>query len=154
MTMESSRIVLCNYCNRQAKLASGATVYQHRPDLAAANVWICRPCDAWVGCHMPGTWGFDAEGRKVVHVGDEPKGRLADAALRLWKRRAHAAFDPLWKTGAMKRIEAYGWLAAALGIQEAHCHIGMFDVAQCQAAEKVALAYIHANGIRPITLRP
>ena len=46
------------------------------------------------------------------------------------RRRAmcHAAFDPLWKRGAMTRNEAYKALAEAMQIDYDDCHIGMFDV--------------------------
>lgn len=69
-----------------------------------------------VGCH-PGTI--------------KPLGRLATKELRVWKMKAHEAFDPLWKSREMKRGDAYGWLAGELGIRVEKCHIGMFDEAMC-----------------------
>lgn len=74
---------------------------------------------AYVGCHK-GT--------------NKPLGRLANAELRLWKRKAHAAFDPLWKYGVFKgrRKEAYRWLATVMRLPEEKAHIGMFDVAECK----------------------
>lgn len=86
-------------------------------------VYACLPCEAWVGCH-PGTV--------------QPLGRLADKALRRAKNRAHAAFDPIWKEGLMKRGSAYLWLSDQLGIDRADCHIGMFDVEQCQRVVMVS----------------
>jgi hypothetical protein len=44
---------------------------------------------------------------------------------------AHAAFDPHWKKGNVKRKQAYARLADALGIAVKDCHIGMFDIQQC-----------------------
>ena len=79
-------------------------------------LWRCAPCDAWVGCHAGGT---------------RPKGRLADKALRDAKIRAHAAFDPIWKSGAMDRSSAYGWLSEHVGVDKRDCHVGMFDIDQC-----------------------
>ncbi len=37
---------------------------------------------------------------------------------------AHAAFDPIWKDGRMKRKQAYAWLGEQLGLSERDCHIG------------------------------
>ncbi len=109
--------VICPYCNTPAALRDGMAVYPHRPDLKHKHFWVCNDCDAWVGCH-PGT--------------NRPLGRLANGALRRAKMAAHAAFDPLWKSGAMRRKQAYTWLAGKLGIAVENCHIGMFDEADCQ----------------------
>lgn len=80
-----------------------------------------------------------------------PLGRLADAELRDWKKRAHAVFDPLWKARAEKRKReegdkyydgrsrgvGYKWLAGQLGIEVKECHIGMFDVETCKRVVEV-----------------
>jgi len=55
-------------------------------------IYLCRSCDAYVGVHK-GT--------------DKPKGRLANAELREYKKKAHSAFDPLWRFGGMMRRQAY-----------------------------------------------
>ena len=110
-------LLLCHYCFRKPELVGGDTIYPHRPDLYEKKFYLCRPCDAYVGCH-PGT--------------TEPLGRLANAELRKAKQAAHAAFDPKWKGGDMKRKEAYAWLATQLGIDFNDCHIGMFDVETCR----------------------
>lgn len=117
--------VICPYCQRPAKFVSGAVIYPHRPELVRHRFWSCAPCGAWVGCHRRSPrHGFN---------GDEPKGRLANSALRKLKQDAHAVFDPLWRSGEMTRTEAYTWLADALGIAPQNCHIGMFDVDGCEA---------------------
>ena|ERR1700679_702984 len=118
--------VHCPYCGDRAVLVDSAEVYGGR---SYGNIWLCRPCAAWVG----------------VHAGSptyQPLGRLANASLRRAKMDAHAAFDPLWrqppnaaKAGARKR--AYAWLAAAMGLTAKQTHIGAFDEAQC--ARVVAL---------------
>ena len=116
--------VPCPYCGDPAELVGGDRVYPHRPDLAGKRFYLCAPCDAYVGCH-PGT--------------TEPLGRLADKALRRAKVAAHNAFDPLWQVGPMTRSEAYRWLAEALGVAPADCHIGLFDLQQCQRVIQVCL---------------
>lgn len=79
--------------------------------------FLCRGCRAYVGMH-PFT-GI-------------PLGTLADAATREARKKAKAAFNPLWGSGGMSRSEAYAWMAKQLGIERTEeCHIGWFDVAQC-----------------------
>ena len=108
---------ICPYCSAPSRLTNGAVVYPHRPDLHNKAFYQCAPCDAYVGCH-PGTIN--------------PLGRLANAELRAAKSAAHAAFDPLWRTGTKTRREAYEWLAKQLGIAARECHIGMFDAPLCE----------------------
>jgi len=119
--------VVCPYCSGKAVLTSSAEVYGGRD---YGPIYLCRPCHAYVGCHK-GT--------------NRPLGRLADAELRDWKKRAHAAFDPLWKQGYMERRGAYAWLGGALEKKKEDCHIGMFDVDTCKKAVEVCqerLAYL------------
>ena len=110
----------CDYCKQPAKLANGAVIYPHRPDLSSKWFYQCTPCCAYVGCHPNGN-------------GKTPLGRLANAELRRAKQAAHAAFDPIWRNGGMSRKGAYKWLGDALGLTTKQTHIGMFDVSQCHA---------------------
>lgn len=106
----------CPYCGSDTKCIDSATIYGR----SYGWVWVCvnyPECDSYCGCH-PGT--------------KKPLGRLADYELRKAKKAAHAAFDPMWKKGTMKRTVAYRWLSQQLGIPEKCCHIGMFDVDQCK----------------------
>lgn len=103
----------CPYCKRKAIRVDSAEVYHGR---SYGLIWLCRPCQAWVGCHPTG----------------KALGRLANAELRQLKIRTHAAFDPYWKGGGKReRARAYKALARAIGIEGKDCHIGMFDEAQC-----------------------
>jgi hypothetical protein len=111
--------VKCPYCGNEAELKTGYHVYPHRPDLADLKIWACDLCDAWVGTHK----------NSPDH---KPLGRLANAELRRAKMAAHAAFDPLWKSGQMSRSKAYALLAEKMGIDPKDAHIGMFDVEQCK----------------------
>lgn len=110
--------VICPYCGKRAEFVDSAVVYHGR---SYGMIYLCRPCDAYVGCHGNGK-------------GDSPKGRLANAELRRWKIAAHDAFDPLWKYGPFRgrRNSAYAWLAEQMGLPKEKTHIGMFDVAECQ----------------------
>lgn len=57
----------------------------------------------------------------------------ADKGSELAQARcaAHAAFDPVWKDGAVSRTQAYKWLGRKLGLGKDNTHIGMFDVQTC-----------------------
>lgn len=126
----SAKTPICDYCQQPSERVTGAVVYPHRPDLANKIMYLCRPCNAWVGCH-PGT--------------DRPLGRFANAELRAAKMAAHAALDPLWRkkmrVAAIKKGKArglaYAWLSRQLGIDPKECHIGMFDVATCRRVVEV-----------------
>ena len=74
-----------------------------------------------------------------VHKGtDRILGTPADRETKAWRIKAHAAFDPLWKSGNMTRPDAYKWLAGELGISVEDCHIGHFDIRQCKRVIEVA----------------
>ena len=123
----------CPYCDNDAELVGDDVVYPHRPDLAHKKFWQCKPCGARVGCHKDT---------------DEPLGRLANAELRQAKMKAHEAFDPLWKRelgGTMKRGKAYEWLAGQMNLTKDECHIGMFDVAQCQQVISICAGRKHGT---------
>ena len=65
---------------------------------------------------------------------------MANAELRLAKRKAHSAFDLLWGQKLMSRPSAYKWLASEMRIPARECHIAMFDITQCQLVETLAHA--------------
>jgi hypothetical protein len=126
---------VCPYCRAPAVQCTGADIYDN-PAYLLKIIWRCSPCHAWVGCH---------EGTSV------PLGRLANSALRHAKRKAHDAFDALWRPGTAQRCEtrsrAYYWLALRLRIRPEDCHIGMFDVDTCNRTVAVCRA---AHGGQPI----
>jgi ssDNA-binding Zn-finger/Zn-ribbon topoisomerase 1 len=74
----------------------------------------------------------------------KPLGVPANAETKRARERAHAAFDPLWKSGGMKRREAYAWLATELDIPEAH--MGEMDVAMCARVVEACEAHTAARG--------
>ncbi len=111
--MKMSTVKFCDYCGQLAHLVDSSLVYGRSYGL----IYYCAPCRAWVGVHK-GT--------------NKPLGRLANAELREWKKKAHAAFDLLWKGGRMRRNEAYDWLSEQMKLPKKHTHIGMFDVDECK----------------------
>ena len=108
---------VCPYCGSEVVCKDSSLVYGQ----SYGKIWICSnwpKCDAYVGCQK-GT--------------DKPLGRLANPALRYWKKQAHSKFDKLWQGGVMTRSRAYTWLSRTLNIPLDDCHIGMFDIDQCKA---------------------
>lgn len=128
-----TRSVVCPYCHRDAALVTGNEIYPHRPDLIDKLFWRCAPCGAYVGCHPRA----GKNGKGGIGDGRVPLGRLANAELRRAKQRAHAAFDPMWRSGQVRRKAAYAWLAGELGLCAENCHIGMMDVDACRAVVAV-----------------
>lgn len=120
---------ICDYCKNPAILVTGQVIYPHRPDLFKKKFWNCVPCKAYVGCHPVSNHH---------KTDDVPLGRLANVELRKLKSLAHAAFDPKWKTGILRRKEAYGILADRLGIKRKDCHIGMFDEETCRRVIEIS----------------
>jgi hypothetical protein len=118
---------VCPYCSRESQFfTTSEAIYNGRN---YGPLYVCLPCQAWVGCH-PGT--------------TTPLGRLANAELRRAKMQAHEAFDSVWRALYERRRASdpsyprgrargsrYKRLAALLGIPPRQCHIGMFDVDQC-----------------------
>lgn len=119
---------VCPYCKSVPRLVNGLAIYRGRPDLKELNFWQCEPCDAYVGCHKAGN-GFGD--------GTRPMGTLANAELRAARNRAHAAFDPLWRSGEMGRRKAYAWLGDQLGLPVKRVHIAEFDLATCSRVVSV-----------------
>lgn len=125
--------VTCQYCGKSAKLVNGLVIYPHRADLADKMFWLCKPCDAYVGCHAPSRHNkFDKA---------QPLGTLANKVLRQVRSLAHKTFDEIWRSGKKSRSEAYAWLASQLLIKQEDCHIAMFDYEQCRKTVKIANDY-------------
>lgn len=122
----------CPYCDTPAKLVGGEALYPHRQDLFHKKFWLCKPCEAYVGCHAAG---------KGYGDGTRPLGRLANSALRSAKSAVHEVFDSIWQDGLMSRPQAYAWLAEAMHIPVAECHVGMFSLEQCHRALDICSDY-------------
>lgn len=116
----------CPYCDRPAELVGGNVIYPHMNSLHHLKFWLCRDCNAYVGCHRKGK-----RAHGIKSDGSLPLGTLANAKLRKARNAAHRAFDPIWRRGDMKRTDAYAWLAERMGISAANCHIARFDEEQC-----------------------
>jgi hypothetical protein len=72
-----------------------------------------------------------------AHEDGRPLGIPANAETKLWRIKAHAAFDVLWKgddefPALMRRREAYKWMQDAMGMKPDDAHIGRFDIDDCK----------------------
>lgn len=109
---------VCPHCGSDCTIVNNAEIYGREYGEWPWAV-LCSGCRAYVGLH-PFT-GI-------------PLGTLATAPIRKARSAAKDEFNKLWQRGAMTRSAAYAWLADALGITDVNtCHIGWFDVAQCEA---------------------
>ena len=96
----------CNHCGNEAEWVENKEVYGRNYG-QSYTIWLCRPCDAYVGCHKNTR---------------EAKGQyLAKRPLRIARKAAHAFIDPLWQNGKYGRGYIYKTLSDAFGYQ---VHIG------------------------------
>ncbi len=103
----------CPYCKGRAEWVENSQVYGKNYG-KSWMIWLCRRCDAYVGCHE--------NTRK-------PLGTMADKETRGWRRAAHHHLDKLWKSGAFTRREVYDFLKLSFGRD---VHVGESDVETCR----------------------
>ncbi len=106
----------CPYCNSNVFLKDSSIIYGKSYGL----VYICEKypaCKSYVGVH-----------KGTVN----PLGTMANEALRNLRKECHKKFDLLWKSGQMKRGQAYKWLQDAFNISKEKAHIAMFDIEMCE----------------------
>jgi hypothetical protein len=111
---------VCPYCKNKSKYIDSKEIYGK----SYGMIYICHPCDAYVGVH---------KGTNIA------LGRLANKELREWKKTAHAHFDLLWKENIIPRKLAYSLLSEHLSIPFKYTHIGMFSVETCRKTVKWAI---------------
>jgi len=94
-----------------------------RTDSAGRLAYLCtrKGCRGRLGAHQES---------------GEPLGTPADARTRGLRKDAHEVFDRIWKTGKMKRKEAYAWLRKKLELDPDKGHISMFNAEQCKHLER------------------
>ena len=126
---------ICPYCGGKTEYIDSSYVYGR----SYGMIYICKPCDAYVGVHK-GT--------------DNALGRLANKELREAKKQAHYYFDQIAKTDLINKIwkqfipntgnrnKAYLWLSKQMNIELESCHIGMFNVEQCQKVIEICSQHV------------
>lgn len=121
--------IVCPYCGGYASLRTSKIIF----GVDRGPMYICDKypaCNSYVGAHK---------------ISLKPLGTPADGELRMWRKRAHQVFDPLWQSKPRKRARPleYRKLANYLGIEVESCHIGYFDVEMC----KQVLEYAKQNTV-------
>jgi ssDNA-binding Zn-finger/Zn-ribbon topoisomerase 1 len=131
--------VICPDCGAPMVLRSTSKITYR--DGKPSRFWGCSMyprCKATHGAHPDG----------------KPLGIPGDRQTKLARIRCHDAFDLLWKgaarmyevvkhDGQRKRLEAtararaYAWLRSQLGMSEADCHIGRFDIPTADRAIEI-----------------
>lgn len=109
----------CPYCQGPIQLVNNSEVYWGRSYGSWPYIYLCRPCDAYVGLH-PDT--------------DLPLGTMAGRSLREARKAGKNLFIQLSKQRRWSRNQAYTWLAEATGIPKKQCHWAWFDIQQCLIA--------------------
>ena len=109
--------VRCPFCKKPAKWVENKEVYGRNYG-KSYMMWLCKPCDAYVGCH---------KNTKI------PLGTMANKETREWRKKAHESFDPIWKNKIMTRNQAYLLLKAHFNKD---VHIGESDIEMCKQIVK------------------
>lgn len=105
--------MICPYCGKLAPWVENKVKYGRNIG-TSFMCYYCKPCDAYVGCHM--------NTRK-------PLGTMANAHLRRLRMACHEHLDPLWKNKKMFRTTMYKKLSHIFGKE---VHIGEADIEMCK----------------------
>lgn len=97
--------IYCTGCGKdvEARLTSGEERYPHRPDLYTLPFWRCDTCGNYVGCHYK------------TGTPTKPLGCIATPEILTARKKIHALLDPLWKSGRIKRGQAYAYVTKRIG---------------------------------------
>jgi hypothetical protein len=110
-------VVHCPYCGSGAPLSESSRVQGYPGQ--DVHLYVCAnypQCDAYVGVYRDDHW---------------PRGTLANAELRHWRRQAQTQFDRLWREGAMSRSQADRYLRNLMGTKPHQSPISTFTLDQC-----------------------
>ena len=121
------RPTCCDECKSYSiELVEKKEIYGPFAD-GEGQLWLCRDCGAYVPCH---------EGT------DRPAGAMGNEATRRARTRAHAAFDPLWRSKHQGHDRKWWqtWLVGLLELPPERCNIAMLDREQCERVIKACRA--------------
>ena len=103
---------ICPYCGKPAELVSEERWYGRVYDKLGRPRWVCWSCRASVGTHPDG----------------RPLGTLANRELSQARIDAKNHLKQLFP----KRKELYAWLSRQMDLPGEECHVGTFNLEQCQ----------------------
>ena len=113
-------LIYCTGCEAEveARLTDGQERYPHRPDLYDIPFWKCDTCKNYVGCHHK------------TKQRTKPLGVIATPEILEARKKIHALLDPLWKSGRIKRGQAYAYVTNRLGHEFHNGEIRTIDEAR------------------------
>ncbi len=110
----------CTYCNKKTEWVSNEKIYGRRYG-KSYMMWLCEPCDAYVGCHN--------NSKKAL-------GTLANKQLRELRKESKNLFITKylhrWDCANHIKDSMYKRLADELKIKVSECHFGLFDETMCK----------------------
>ena len=115
----------CCYCGGAVEWKNNSIIYNGVSYGSWPFIYHCGDCGSSVGLH-PHT--------------NIPLGTLANDELKRARKHAKEFFEPLWRgtlNVGFSRTEAYSKLASKMGISEAACHFGIFDLEQANKARDI-----------------
>lgn len=77
------------------------------------------------------------KGSLTAEANGKPRGVPGTKETREWRRRAHTAFDRLWREGGVSRSAAQRWLATELGIARKRCHFSYMQTPMLKRVVKL-----------------
>lgn len=107
--------IKCPYCNKPAEWVENKEIYGTNIG-DSYMIYLCRGCDAYVGCHQNTT---------------NPLGTLANKDLRMLRQQVHNKIDAYWKSGKIKRDLLYELISEEFGNE---FHVGWAREVHCRWA--------------------
>ena len=114
------KALICSYCKQPCEWVENKEVYgKNYGD--SYMIWLCRPCNAYVGCHN--------NSKKAL-------GRVATKELRQLRMEAKnlfiAKYLRKWNCPSWVKESMYKRLAKEIDIPLSQCHFGMFNEERCR----------------------
>lgn len=112
--------IYCTGCEKEvdARLTDGNERYPHRKDLYNIPFWRCDGCGNYVGCHWK------------TKTPTKPLGCIATPEILDARKKIHSLLDPLWKSGRIRRGQAYAYVTKRLGHEYHNGEIRTLDEAR------------------------
>ncbi len=120
MSSKNNKHMNCPFCQKEALWCENKEIYGRNYG-KSYMVYLCKPCDAYVGCHNNTT---------------KPLGTMANRELRAWRMKVHAEIDPLWKEGYYTHEQLYRKISEKLGYTY---HTGEADIETCKKIMEMEL---------------
>lgn len=105
--------IKCPYCGIKAEWCENKVIYGKNYG-KSYMCYYCKDCDSYVGCH---------------NNSRNPLGTMANKELRIWRIKAHAVIDPIWKANGHNRRLLYQKLNVLFGKE---FHIGDSTIQDCK----------------------